>query len=244
MKKRKLNSKIIWLIKPALLILFIPIILALLLETGKCAANIFLSIKITLPFTIGFILYIPFHYYNKHSSYLYVLAHELTHAVAAILNGIRLKKISVGKNNGYVTLSRDNHFISLAPYFIPFYAIIISMIYFIIGGFTDLSKYRIIFVTLIGFFTSFHIVNAIEITFFGPLQSDLKKAGGRVYSFSIIILLNCLALIVIFKALYPDLIYLQEILKGTLKNSKNIIGFALSFLNQARLWLLNLWHGR
>ncbi|MBU2530244.1 MAG: M50 family metallopeptidase, partial [Elusimicrobia bacterium] len=171
MKKRKSNSKIIWLIKktfkPALLVLSIPFILALLIETGKSAANIFLNIKITLPFTLGFIAYLPFHFYNKHRSYLYVLAHELTHAVTAILNGIKIKKISVGKTNGYVTLSRDNIFISLAPYFIPFYAIILSAMYFVAGEFIDLSKYRIVFVALIGFFTSFHIVNAVEITFFG-----------------------------------------------------------------------------
>ncbi len=214
-----------------------------MIETGKCATNIFLNIKITLPFTIGFIVYIPFHFYSKHSSYLYVLAHELTHAVAAILNGIKIKKISVGKNNGYVTLSRDNLFISLAPYFIPFYALIISAIYFVAGEFTDLSKYRMIFVALIGFFTSFHIVNAIEITFFGPLQSDLKKAGGRIFSFLIIILLNCLALILIFKALYPDLIRLEELLQGTLLNSKKIIEFIFSSLNQLKSWAINGKHG-
>ncbi|MCK5582281.1 MAG: M50 family metallopeptidase [Elusimicrobiales bacterium] len=248
MKKRKSNSKIIWLIKkalkPALWTLSIPFILALMMETGKCGANIFLNIKITLPFTIGFIIYIPFHFYSKHSSYLYVLAHELTHAVAAILNGIKIKKISVGKNNGYVTLSRDNIFISLAPYFIPFYAIILGAIYFVAGEFADLSRYRMIFVALIGFFTSFHIVNAIEITFFGPLQSDLKKAGGRFFSFFIIIFLNCLALLLIFKALYPDLVPLKETFQGILLNSKKIIEFIISGLNYLRLWLLNLWTNR
>lgn len=242
MKKRRSNSKITWLInKTTISILFIPFILALLIETGKCGANIFLNIKITLPFTLGFIFYIPFHFYKSHSSYLYVFAHELTHAIVAILNGIRVKKISVNKNNGYVTLSRDNLVISLAPYFIPFYALILSWIYLIAGGFIDLSKYRIIFVSLIGFFSSFHIVNAIEITFFGPLQSDLKKAGGRIFSFSIIILLNCLALILIFKALYPDLVPLKETFQGILLNSKKIIEFIISGINYLRLGLLNLW---
>ncbi len=241
MKKRKSNSKITWLInKTTISLLFIPFILALLIETGKCGANIFLNINITLPFTLGFIVYIPFHFYSKYTSYLYVLAHELTHAVAAILNGIKIKKISVSKNNGYVTLSRDNLFISLAPYFIPFYALILSWVYFIAGGFIDLSKYRIIFITLIGFFTSFHIVNAIEITFFGPLQSDLKKAGGRIFSFSIIILLNCLALILIFEALYPDLIPLQETFQRLPVTTKNIIEITLLALNHLRLWLLTL----
>jgi Peptidase M50B-like len=241
LKKRKSNSKITWLInKTTISLLFIPFILALLIETGKCGANIFLNITITLPFTLGFIIYIPFHFYSKHTSYLYVLAHELTHAVAAILNGIKIKKISVSKNNGYVTLSRDNLFISLAPYFIPFYALILSWLYFIAGGFIDLAKYRIIFITLIGFFTSFHIVNAIEITFFGPLQSDLKKAGGRIFSFSIIILLNCLALILIFKALYPNLIHLQETFQRLPVTAKNIIEIIFSYLNHLRLWLLTL----
>ena len=236
MKKRKSNSKITWLINKTTISIFLfPFILALLIETGKCGANIFLNINITLPFTLGFIVYIPFHFYSKHTSYLYVLAHELTHALAAILNGIKLKKISVSKNNGYVTLSRDNIFISLAPYFIPFYALILSWIYFITGDFIDLSRYRIIFVALIGFFTSFHIINAIEITFFGPLQSDLKKAGGRFFSFSIIILLNCLALLLIFKALYPDLVPLKEISQETLLNSKKIITAIISTLNNLRL---------
>ncbi|MCG2726118.1 MAG: hypothetical protein L6420_07680 [Elusimicrobia bacterium] len=237
MKKRKLNSKIIWLIKPSLSVLLIPFIFALLIETAKCATNIFLNIKITLPFTVGFLIYIPFHYHGSNNGYLYVLAHELTHAIAAILNGIKIKKISVKKTSGYVTLSRDNTFISLAPYFIPFYAVIISSIYFIAGGFTDLSKYRIIFVALIGFFTSFHIINAAEITFFGPLQSDLKKAGGRIFSFVIIIFLNCLAIIIIFKTLFPDLIPLKETFQRILINSNNIIEFIFSSLNRLRLWI-------
>ncbi|MCK5106119.1 MAG: M50 family metallopeptidase [Elusimicrobiales bacterium] len=244
MKRRKSNLKITWLIKktvkPAIFLLCVPFILALLIETAKCATNIFLSVKITLPFTLGFIVYIPFHHYNSNSSYLYVLAHELTHATAAVLNGIRIKKISVKKNSGYVTLSRDNIFISLAPYFIPFYAILISAIYFIAGEFADLSKYQMIFAALIGFFTSFHIINAIEITFFGPLQSDFKKAGGQLFSFLIIIILNCLTLIVIFKALFPDLIPLRETLQGLLVNSKKIIEVTLSALNQARLWIISV----
>ena len=215
-----------------------------MIETGKCGANIFLNIKITMPFTLGFAVYIPFHFYKSHSSYLYVFAHELTHVIAAILNGIRVKKIAISKNSGYVTLSRDNIFISLAPYFIPFYALILSWIYLIAGGFIDLSKYRMIFVALIGFSTSFHIVNAIEITFFGPLQSDLKKAGGRIFSFLIIIFLNCLALIIIFKALYPDLILLKEIFHGLLLNTKKIIELTLSSLNHLISWAITLWERR
>ena len=227
-------------LKPAIAVILSPFIIAVLLETAKMSADIFLNVKITFPFTLGFLIYIPFHHYESTNSYLYVLSHELTHAVAAVLNGVKVKKISVKKNSGYVSISKNSTFISLAPYFIPFYAIIAGLVYFAADCAVDLSKYRAIFAAIIGFLTSFHLINAIDITFSGPLQSDLKKAGGKIFSFLTLIFLNCLILIIIFKILFPDLIALKIYANKIWITSAKIIEFILSTINSLILRIISL----
>lgn len=231
-------------LKPAIALILSPFIIAVLFETAKMSADIFLNVKITFPFTLGFLIYIPFHHYESTNSYLYVLSHELTHATAAVLNGIKVKKISVKKNSGYVSISKNSTFISLAPYFIPFYAIIAGLVYFAAGYAADLSKYSMIFAAVIGFLTSFHLINAIDITFSGPLQSDLKKAGGKIFSFLTLIFLNCLILIIILKILFPDLIALKVYANKIWISSMEINKFIFLSLNHLRLWIVPLAAGR
>jgi hypothetical protein len=55
--------------------------------------------------------------------WIYVAGHELTHALAALLCGVRLRSIRVRSTGGRVELERTNTFITLAPYIIPLYAL-------------------------------------------------------------------------------------------------------------------------
>jgi hypothetical protein len=58
----------------------------------------------------------------------YVIAHEFTHALFITLCGGSVKKISVGRNSGYVLSDRSNFLVTLAPYLFPFYAFAWSLI--------------------------------------------------------------------------------------------------------------------
>ena len=51
--------------------------------------------------------------------YIYVLGHELTHAIAAIICLGRVQTLRIGLDGGYVETDTDNLFIALSPYFVP-----------------------------------------------------------------------------------------------------------------------------
>ena len=58
---------------------------------------------------------------------LYVLGHELTHALVGLLFGARISNIRVAASGGSVTLSKSNVLITLAPYFVPFYTLLVAL---------------------------------------------------------------------------------------------------------------------
>jgi hypothetical protein len=141
-------------------------------------------------------------------SRLYVAAHELTHAMAAVLIGVRVRKISVGRKSGYILLDSTNTFISLAPYFIPFYTLAAAGTYWTAAYFADVRPYRPWFLAAAGFTLAFHLLHTADILS-GPVQSDLKKAGGPVFSLPLLLLLNCLGLAAALKLLFPELLSLH-----------------------------------
>ncbi len=53
--------------------------------------------------------------------WLYVVGHELTHALWGLLFGARVKSLRATAKGGQVVLSHSNTLIALAPYFFPFY---------------------------------------------------------------------------------------------------------------------------
>ena len=57
--------------------------------------------------------------------WLYVLGHELTHALWTWLFGGRVKKLKVTSAGGHVVISKSNFVIALAPYFFPLYAVLV-----------------------------------------------------------------------------------------------------------------------
>ena len=59
--------------------------------------------------------------------WLYVVGHELTHAVWGILFGARVRSLRATSKGGQVVLSHTNTLIALAPYFFPFYTAILTV---------------------------------------------------------------------------------------------------------------------
>jgi len=203
------------------------------------------NLKITFPLVLGAAVYCAVHFYpssagTRTSRYFYVLAHELSHALAALLSGVKVRKIAVKKTGGCVTLNATNAFISLAPYFIPFYAVAAGLLYSLASFFLDMVPYRPFFTALAGFFLAFHLLNTLNILT-GPVQSDLKKAGGVFFSFSLVTLLNSLCLVLILKLIFPGLISLKAYAARAWTDTEIILGWALtavSYLyNTARIYL-------
>ena len=64
----------------------------------------------------------------SHPVRLYVLGHELTHAMWGLLFGARPSDVRVSASGGSVRLSKSNLLITLAPYFFPFYTFIVIVV--------------------------------------------------------------------------------------------------------------------
>ena len=138
----------------------------------------------------------------------YVAAHEFTHALAAVFTGVRVRGISVRSRSGYVITDSTNSFISLAPYFIPLYTLLTAAAYWLAGRFFPAAPLRPWFLAAAGFTLAFHLLHTADILA-GPVQSDLKKAGGPVFSLPLLLLLNCLGLAAALKLIFPGLLSLK-----------------------------------
>lgn len=138
---------------------------------------------------------------------LYVLAHELTHALWGALLGARISGLRVSGSGGYVKLSQSNWLIALAPYFFPLYTFIVILAYYILLIFFDLRPYAFAWLGLIGFTLGFHFVFMIYAL--AQDQQDVRNYG-RVFSFGMIYLINmlgvCLVLLIAAPLTLPDLI--------------------------------------
>jgi len=141
--------------------------------------------------------YVILHLLFYKPTYLYVLGHEAIHAGVAWAFGGKVKSFNVSKEGGSVGTDKSNFVIELSPYFVPIYAIIVTLIYFIVA-----SSYSIdgsVFVFLIGFTLAFHIISTIEVM--KIRQPDIVKSG---YFFSIVIVyvLNIVVIAMIFALLF------------------------------------------
>lgn len=201
--------------KTVLGVLMAPAALAAAWATAAALGPSLARFGITFPLLAGALACLLLHAGGK-GKRLYVAAHELTHALAAVFSGVRVRKISVKRSSGYVLLDSTNAFISLAPYFIPFYTIAAGGAYWLAGRFWHAAPLRPWFLAAAGFTLAFHILHTADILA-GPVQSDIKKAGGPVFSLPLIVLLNCLGLTAALKLLSPELFSLKAYLTGVLR---------------------------
>ena len=171
-------------------------------------------------FVLGAGVYALIHYKWYDFSRPYVFMHELTHAVAAILCGARIKDVHVGKESGYVKMSRTNTFIALAPYFVPGYAVCVALAYLFVSFFADVTPYRQVVLFLVGFFMAFHFIQTFH-TLWEADQPDLELAGGKFFSCVSIVLVNMLVLAVVLKILFPaDVALLEAVRQVAAQTSK------------------------
>tara|TARA_E500000075_G_C6964781_1_gene307342 strand:- start:644 stop:1396 length:753 start_codon:yes stop_codon:yes gene_type:complete len=124
----------------------------------------------------------------------YVLGHELTHALWGLCMGARVGKINVTKKGGHVELSKTNFLITLAPYFFPFYTILIIALYAIGNLFTDLHPYHNLFLFLVGITWAFHLHFTLHMLA-NRHQPDITEQG-RLFSYTIIYSFNLITLMI------------------------------------------------
>jgi len=141
----------------------------------------------TLALGGGFLAWLAVFYLLPPPVRTYVLAHELTHAIWATLMGARVSKIKVKKQSGYVALSKSNFLIALAPYFFPFYTMIVIAAYGVSTMYLDVGRFYLVWLVLVGFTWGFHFT--FTITTLMQHQTDIHQYG-RLFSYTVIYLAN------------------------------------------------------
>ena len=217
-------------LKFLLALVLLPTLCFTLVETGGILVRVLGNFKAALSFILGAGIYALIHYGWYDFSRMYVFMHEMTHALAALCCGSRIKDVCVGRESGYVKMDKTNVFIVLAPYFVPGYVLLVVFGYIVGDLFVDLAPYRQVFLFLIGSFTSFHFIQTFK-TLFETDQPDLKLAGGKVFSVVLIVLANLVVLAVLLKGVFPELVSLHRaglsVLRGTLNTWRILVNYII-----------------
>ena len=136
---------------------------------------------------IGFTIYLFIYVVSKNKSFAYVLGHEVLHAVASMFFGGKLLSIFISRKNGSVSTTKDNFIISLIPYCIPFYGILLALIYYGLSIVINTRPLIPTFIFLLGMALAHHCILTVEYIKIG--QSDIA-AHGTVFSLTVIVIAN------------------------------------------------------
>ena len=129
----------------------------------------------------------------SHPVKMYVLGHELTHALWGLLFGARPSDVRVSATGGSVRLTKSNVLITLAPYFFPFYTFVVIVAALVTSAFLRPLPYLPLWMFLIGFTWSFHVLFTLETL--TQRQPDVKLYG-RIFSWAFIYVVNILLVLI------------------------------------------------
>ncbi len=124
---------------------------------------------------------------------LYVLGHELTHAVWGLAFGARVSNLKVGARGGSVQLTKSNVWITLAPYFFPFWTMVVvgialavrAVMHFTHPGAPLPAPWLWMFA--VGFTWCFHACFTLRSLM--QTQPDVQEYG-RIFSWTLILACN------------------------------------------------------
>ena len=160
----------------------------------------------------------------------YVLAHELTHALWALLMGGRIGRMKIGKSGGHVELSKTNFIITLAPYFFPFYTVLVIAAYYLAGVWLDVEAYRLWWLAVVGFTWSFHITFTIQML--SEHQPDIQE-HGRIFSYLMIYIMNLLVI-----GIWMIIVGAPRFMSfGDLLGRETAMAYHVTWHQLAQLWL-------
>ena len=89
----------------------------------------------------GALVFILIYIFLPEPKWMYVLGHELTHALWSWPFGGKLKKIKVKSSGGHVLITKSNFLVSLAPYFFPLYVVLVIIIFLLGNLFWNWTPY-------------------------------------------------------------------------------------------------------
>ena len=119
--------------------------------------------------------------------YVYVLGHELTHALAAKLCMGKVQKLKIDLNGGYVETDADNLFIALSPYFVPLWMCCWLLILWLANLVYPFPEWGAWFYAGGGFWWSFHLYWTVWVI---PREQPDMLENGLLFSLLLIMIMN------------------------------------------------------
>jgi hypothetical protein len=154
-------------------------------------------------FAFGCGLWFALGWFRMQPAWLYVFAHEFTHVIATRLSGGKVHAMHVSEEGGYIETDKTNVLITLSPYLVPLYTVVVFAIYGFLSAFVDMHRdvvWTLPFVDMtvwirwawlvyffIGMTWCFHITFTLEVL--RTEQSDLAH-NGEFFSIILIFLTN------------------------------------------------------
>ena len=125
--------------------------------------------------------------------FLYVLGHELTHALFVVICRGRVTGFHASTEGGYITTDKSNLFIALSPYFVPLWTLVGVGVYWLLRVSCTLPSYadQVLF-GFVGFTWTFHLLWTLWMI--TRDQPDLQEQGN-FFSLVFIYLANLLVLV-------------------------------------------------
>ena len=126
--------------------------------------------------------------------YLYVLGHELTHAISVYACLGKVGTIHVTADGGYVMTNKTNMLIALSPYFVPFWSVVVLLVSTLLEMTTNIPHHDKALYFLIGATWAFHLQWTLWMI---PRDQPDLKENGVFFSLVVIYLANVIILSVI-----------------------------------------------
>jgi len=123
---------------------------------------------------------------------LYVIGHELSHAMFAWMQGVKVLSFELHAGGGRIEVERTNWLITLAPYFFPIYSLGILLLHLLIAQFTDIAGLTRFWMLMLGLSWAFHVTFTAQML--TMRQSDIEREGW-FFSMVVIGLFNLLVVV-------------------------------------------------
>jgi hypothetical protein len=154
--------------------------------------------------------------------FVYVMGHELTHALASLLQGGKADDMRISTKGGMVKVEVSNFLTSLAPYFFPIYTFFLLVIYWIAD-----PRYRIYLVFLLGVSLAFHW--ALTAYSLKQHQSDIAESGW-LFALPFIGALNLFILVFVLHSVIPEGLSLKNYADLSLQSALGLYHWTRSIL--------------
>ncbi len=160
------------------------------------------SVDFWVPIVAGAAVWVVIFSSLPRPMWLYVVGHELTHALWALLFGGRVKAFKATSQGGHVVLTKTNSMITLAPYFFPLYTTLWVVGFLGAGWLLGWRRHLFWFHFGLGLTYAFHLTLTAAVL--RVRQPDLEGEGW-IFSGVLIWLLHGVLLLVAMPFLVPGL---------------------------------------